>query len=434
MNAENFHEYLKNPSLLYQANYQELKSLVVQYPYSSNLRLLLLLKSLIDNHKDFDRNLVLASMYGIDRAKLFEQVRKYEQAASTSENVVIADDYLELKDLSVIEELPEQPAANEPRQPLEQALNIEDMFVPEEPAIHKASPEDLEDEAGFLEDIPMANFDEGNKRPELPPLMSLEDLMADELADDELEEEEEVIDEGEEDLEQEEEVEGIFGSEEEEEEVQPDEIDQIVEEAVQNAKKELIEKGFFLRVMDDAAALAACLDALDFSDEEINDAPTQAVDTKTADAVPEAPAKTEENDPEPEASDNKVEPEASGEGEDEQASEEPLSPIPTTNFSSWLQQLQPPQVGIAPPTVAPEENEVEPEASDEEERSVADEAKELAAKSVVENFDIATETLAAVLEAQGHYQKAIAMYERLKLKYPEKSAFFAAKIEELKSK
>jgi len=45
---------------------------------------------------------------------------------------------------------------------------------------------------------------------------------------------------------------------------------------------------------------------------------------------------------------------------------------------------------------------------------------------------IITETLAELLANQGQTEKAISMYERLTLIFPNKSAFFAAKIEQLK--
>ena len=45
---------------------------------------------------------------------------------------------------------------------------------------------------------------------------------------------------------------------------------------------------------------------------------------------------------------------------------------------------------------------------------------------------IITETLAELLANQGQTEKAISMYERLSLIFPNKSAFFAAKIEQLK--
>jgi len=51
-----------------------------------------------------------------------------------------------------------------------------------------------------------------------------------------------------------------------------------------------------------------------------------------------------------------------------------------------------------------------------------------AEQSLIENQEIVTETLARVYLEQGHYKKAIAAYEKLSLKYPQKSGLFANQI------
>lgn len=56
----------------------------------------------------------------------------------------------------------------------------------------------------------------------------------------------------------------------------------------------------------------------------------------------------------------------------------------------------------------------------------------LAENSVKANNTILTETLASIYIKQKKYDKAIGIFESLSLKFPEKSAFFAARIGELK--
>lgn len=64
--------------------------------------------------------------------------------------------------------------------------------------------------------------------------------------------------------------------------------------------------------------------------------------------------------------------------------------------------------------------------------SVSD--KDLSEKSVEDNLEFVSETLAQIYAGQGNYEKAIKTYEKLSLKYPEKNATFAAEIEKLKNK
>ncbi len=59
-------------------------------------------------------------------------------------------------------------------------------------------------------------------------------------------------------------------------------------------------------------------------------------------------------------------------------------------------------------------------------------AIDIAKKSLINNDELVTPTLAKVYLEQGHYEKAISAYNKLILKYPKKSSLFASQIELIK--
>ena len=106
MNAESFANLLKEYSNLYQLPMEELRTMVMQYPYCHNLQVLLQEKAELDQHPDREKNLAKAATYAIDRKQLYKRLKlmrekKAEPKAEASYH--LGEDFLELKDLTSVQ-------------------------------------------------------------------------------------------------------------------------------------------------------------------------------------------------------------------------------------------------------------------------------------------------------------------------------------------
>ncbi|MEM8525449.1 MAG: hypothetical protein AAGG68_12485 [Bacteroidota bacterium] len=139
MNAENFSQYIENPSLLYQMNYEELRQLILQYPYNSNLRYLLAKKSQQEDHRDFNRNLKAAAINSPDRKQLYK-ILHGEQLLAEEE----LEERLELKSLQELELEVEETVA----------------FKTETPSLDAEMQFDLSNETLHTKDISVGSLDD----------------------------------------------------------------------------------------------------------------------------------------------------------------------------------------------------------------------------------------------------------------------------------
>lgn len=70
-------------------------------------------------------------------------------------------------------------------------------------------------------------------------------------------------------------------------------------------------------------------------------------------------------------------------------------------------------------------------AIEEENEEIPEQVFEMAVNSIARKDELVSESFANVYAKQGKFEKAIEMYQKLSLLYPEKNAYFAAKIETL---
>ena len=106
MNAESFANLLKEYAHLYQLPMEELRTMVMQYPYCHNLQVLLQEKAELDQHPDREKTLAKAATYAIDRKQLYKRLKlmrekKAEPKAEASYH--LGEDFLELKDLTSVQ-------------------------------------------------------------------------------------------------------------------------------------------------------------------------------------------------------------------------------------------------------------------------------------------------------------------------------------------
>ena len=379
MNAENFVDYLKNPSLLYQLSYQELKSLALQYPYCQNLHLLLLQKSRIDqNKKNWKQELEKVAIYSNDRQLLFQRFHMQPEAEIREENILLQEDYLELKDLSALDlasksELTQSVSEAPSSENSKMELHFEPT-VDEEPSISEEQEEELFDLD--LETIPTS------VPSDLPP----EQEAAPEIKVDH------------------------------DEEFSQPSVDQAEDSPIRSLIKEAIL----------TASGIAQLDMFSPAVVPVSQQPLDPSDSRRIDVHPmvnpdlfhigkPTPVDQESSTPE-----NTAQPTATP------------SPRPKKSFTTWIEQFQPPQVQEQLMELMESKKMEEKKKKKKKKKKKFKKMHQLAIESIIEQEGVASETLAEIHIEQGSYDKAIAMYEELMLLIPEKSGFFAEKIEALK--
>lgn len=324
MYAEQFPEFLKSSARLYQLPYAELESLVLEFPYASNLRLLLFAKSWLERRPDAQNHLQKASLYSTDRRALYAFVQELStqllQTPVAQEEIV--EDVLELMPLD---------ALSTTNTPPEHAIST----------LLQAS-------------VPLS----GSPTPPPPPKKRKSTIEVPER------------------------------------------------EVVRQKLEQLFNESF-----------------------PVSEYPTIQHTAPIAPLPKDPHKKKRTGDLQRHTPQHDEQEISSGAQPTPSSISSPGAPMPKSSLSSWQQKIN--QTFIAQRlqdlhqaifTQNQEEN-VEP----------SEPMPEIARKSILDNPDVASETYATLLAQQKEYKKAIEVYQRLILKFPEKTAFFAGEIELLKT-
>jgi len=381
MNAENFYEYIREPARLHQISYQELKSLVLQYPYAQNLRYLLLQKSLLEGHAEFDKNLNAAAALSPDRKHLYTQLKELRQLEMQDDPFTLEEDFLELRDLEVFEEpLPEVSLTAEPEIT---ELNLE--------VNHSETPDKVLD---------LSPESASNEKPELPTLENQNEIPR---------------------VETKEKLELSTPKTNATKNETP--IDLM---RMQETNRPPVSPSWSpsQRLFDLLFGFGSLLRT--FSLDQIEGTLPPSFNSPAQTFVAEGPAMMPPSKPEPSINRTVA--------MNLESNHSTPTPAPKSSFSSWIKQFQSPQTNLRLDSIMESSRPKTAKVKKKKQEKKVNRAETLAQRSLRENHDLASETLAMILEKQGHHEKAIRMYERLGLIFPEKSSFFAEKIKNLKKR
>lgn len=473
MNSSEFLAILKNPSLLKKHDRLWLERMIREYPWFQTAHLLLAKKYQLDEHPEFEHKLNLVAAYALDRVKLFELMNGKLEKVPTHEVVWVSEEeYAEtesgvdkLEIVTVNSELEEMLKSIGERK--KTILDKEEgkILLEEERMLHVSEKEPIivSSDEDDLQELNLLNEAGGGS--EFIPIneMLLEEMKEEFVLEQNSEQDSTLILEEELNVQEEKysesELEAISNAEalmqietESEEDIVSADDPEI--ESIQKLESEIeheLENEFYQEVLEKAVDLISDDEVVLIVEEEIIDS-KEEVFTET-EATKDSAFRINENVespgaflPEksytflewlkffkPESSKQATKIKASSKREEE------------TEGKGYKQELSETEEVFEPPVQEVFRLNIEEELkiidrivgtlkqkSQKQESKLS--AEELGKKSLEPHEEVISETLATIYEEQGKYDKAIRMYAKLSLRYPEKVSFFAARIKEIKRK
>lgn len=421
MNKGHLHLFPGSYTNLSDTSYQELSNLVVQYPFCQNFRILLLTKCLQEGRQDFKKVLQLTSTYSIDRPFLYKLIQSSHQstALSAAENAV---DTLELSDL-------------------EASLFVVKPAYQDNVGSRHLDVEVQETGTNYVKTPVQSEDDE----PEMTFSNPLENIFT----------ENEVLDFTSFPL-------ATTASDQSSEILEAESPDQIVPTTTDENNSEPIlpdhdiiypENNIWLKADDQGATLPVkspdvisldeLFEGIDETDDETADADLKAeaaASFSEIDVSEDTFRSLESVNDLSDISPDTIEFEITNRQFVEESTQDLVITTDSDNFIDWLKHKKNKGSGYEyrlafdPQKLTGLYEESESEANHKRRDKkgyglVAD----VVEKSITESEEVISETLAGILALQGQKDKAINMFERLSLLYPEKSSYFAVKINKIKN-
>jgi len=450
VNATEFTELLENTDKVAEKNLDDLKKLAWDYPYSQPIQLLYALRLRQTSEHLFNKQLGKTSILSNNRSVLFELFEMGENIikAGKSKNDTQAESAEVEEETSLVEE---PPVENEEQQlePLREIKNEEKAEPEEKPSEQK---EEVKEETTAEDEQP----EEEEEEVDLSQLPMKERIKAILEKNRKLREDNSKAKSGKSPIDQR--IEAIKGKvesfkptpkEEAKEEI-PDTEELPAAKSIesQNDVKEAVaEKEEVLQKKDETPATEEVLDKPENNEQHI--AEEEPIVFSIEEEKEEIASSEAEEEPVEEEQKETVGSEPEEELQEETLvnnEEEPSDNFDrssTHSFNDWLKHLK--KASEEPSDSAGTSLDVESKIDLFD--SFVEKLPKLKKKTVsdtgtVQRIDMSkleedsgslvTETLAKVYLKQRHYGKAVKAYEILKLKYPEKSSFFASQISEIK--